>query len=250
MEMGMPALQRQLENKWLTDRQLGRYFATNSPGDLLMELRRLRRKGVFQFEVMLSQGYYDREKSRRDVILRTDVFKPVDVLGRVFERDTYGISVESDTPLSENEIIKLFMYLPPDLAERYLRFKLTNINQNLFEQIIARHKTRGGDDDFYDRIEYRSLVADGSMISYNDEPIAMGFQHRQVVRILIEKQGKLCTKDEFTESPDVFTGENYPDIDITLRKLVADVHRKLRSVVGKNCIKNVPSEGWLLELDP
>lgn len=86
--MEVATLIRRLENKTLSKHKLGRYFGTKSLEDLLLNLRKLRRDGYFNFEVMLSSEYFDREQAHRDVLLRTDVLEHYDPFSTM-QRDTY-----------------------------------------------------------------------------------------------------------------------------------------------------------------
>lgn len=132
----------------------------------------------------------------------------------------------------------------------YGRFKLNGIKPELYELIKAQQKARGADEDeFYDRVEYNDLVVDGVEVAYKDAPIdGLGFQHRQALRLLINKKGKLCFKDEFT-NPEAGIFNSSPR-DHALRNLIYEIRKALRAVVGQNCIISTPGEGWSLKLEP
>lgn len=250
MNMKLMSTLRRLENKAVSAPELNRYFRTKSLDDLLLTLRRCKRDGYFVFETILSAEYEEWQHSRREVLLRTDGLKPVDPFG-LLQRDTYGLGVEVNSPLSETQIIEVISKLPPEMAERYLRFKLHSIDESkLYELIASRVKAKSIDEDeFYDRVEYNGLVADGSEITYNGERIKMGFQHRQVVRVFIDKEGKACTLEDFTDHvAGVFTRGSYPNIHHTLRNLIYEVRNELKAVIGKDPISNSNSDGWYLDI--
>ncbi|MBW4061175.1 helix-turn-helix domain-containing protein [Candidatus Saccharibacteria bacterium] len=104
-------------------------------------------------------------------------------------------------------------------------------------------------DDESEHEEYKGVAVDSdNRISYRGTPIPFTFQEQQVMFVFLDNPERLLTKDAFTNNPDVFTREHYPDKDATLRKLIWAVHTKLKRVIGKDCIENVPREGWRLEI--
>ncbi|HKU18006.1 MAG TPA: hypothetical protein VJP80_01920 [Candidatus Saccharimonadales bacterium] len=98
-------------------------------------------------------------------------------------------------------------------------------------------------------LRYNGLVIKGTEVTYLGQPIYLGFQQLQVLRVFMKKPEVLRTKEVFKEDPDVFAGDDYSDVDETLGKLVPALHAKLRKVIGKKCIYNVPKNGWLLRID-
>lgn len=247
MKMELSPTFYRLENKTKSARELARYVGAKSPSELLLTLRRLSREGYLKFEVMLSGEYYEQDSAHTKLLLRADVLTHPDPFGAL-QRDVYGLGVKSETVLSEKEILEVMGKLPIDVAERYLKLRLRSMDKEKLHGLI---KSTGADKDEYaDRVEYNGLVADGAEITYYGEPIEMGFQHRQAVRLLLKKQGGLCSKGDFTKNVDIFTGDSYSDIDATLRNLLYELRKKLTAVIGKNCIKNTPSEGWYLKIDP
>ncbi|MBX6334738.1 hypothetical protein IRY61_05395 [Candidatus Saccharibacteria bacterium] len=248
-----------LTNKIVSKRELARYFDTDTIDELLLALREGASRGYFDFQVLFSKEYLVWSAARQELLRRADTFDGDDkgyTATLRIERETYGLDglflrSGGDRQLNDAEIVAVTRKLPSDLVERYLRFKLSNIDKKkVYELVANQQKVRGADDEFYDRVEYNGLVADGTEITYNGEPITMSFQHRQVVRLLLKKRGELCYKDEFTDNVDIFARANYPNPNKTLAKLVAAVHDELRAVVRKDCIVNVPKEGWKLVIEP
>lgn len=240
-----------LEDKAVSVNELARCFDTKSLDELLQKLQRLSWADYFKLEVSLSPEYFKWQSSHRELIFGNEIVESFDYAYRVMrERDTYGLSVSTVKPLTDEEISEVARKLPTEIANQYLRFKLQDISvEALLVELSKGHNMHNTDgDEFYDRIEYKGLAADGSEITYKGKPVVMGFQHRQVLRMLLERQGKLCTKDELTDNQDIFTKDDYPNLDTTLRKLIGAVRRVLTGTIGFNCIKNIPSEGWYLEL--
>lgn len=101
-----------------------------------------------------------------------------------------------------------------------------------------------------DEYSYKGITYgfDG-LVRFKDMKIPFSFQERQVMRIFLHKPEKLITKDIFTQNQDIFTRDKYPNIDDTLSKLISSVHRKLRQVIGKTCIQNIPEEGWYIKIE-
>ncbi len=242
--MNLIAAIHRLDNTVVSVNELDRYFGTKSLDELLQKLRQLAWDGYFELEVTLSTEYFAWQSSHRDLIYGNDIIPPFDYAYRSLrERDTHGLSISSVKPLTDEQISEVLQKLPANLANQYLRFKLWDVNsESLLELITSQQNIRGADpDEFYDRVEHNGLVADGSDITYKGKQVILGFQHRQVLRMLLEKKGKLCTKDEFTGNPDIFTDDSYPNIKATLRKLISALRTELKPTVGINCIKNTPS---------
>ena len=248
--MELSALVRRLDGKVVSEGKLSRYFGTKSLDELLLTLRRLARDDYFKFEVMLSAEYFAWADARRTVVLRTDVLVNAPDPFGALQQDPHGLSVKSGRPLSEIEIIEVVRGLPNDLAKRYVQFKLVGIDQERLQGFVEEQlKLRGGDEDeFYDRVEYNGLAIDGVKVTYNGETIdGLGFQHRQALRLLIKKKGKLCYKDEFTHAEAGIY--NTQPTDHALRNLVHEVRKALKPVTGLDCIKNTPGEGWSLRIE-
>lgn len=249
----MEAAVRRLSNKIVSANELNRYFDTKSVDELLQKLRLLVRDGYLEFEVSLSAEYFDWQKAHHNVVLNSDINYGADLgYGSLRKRDAYGLSINSPKPLQDEDVAEVIQKLPTHLTNQYMRFKLWDIDsERLLRLITKREKTNN--DEYYDRVEYNGLVADGAEIRYRGETIKMSFRHRQVVRLLLNKQGGLCYRDEFTDrhaSILKHPAAYYKNPNATLRKLIAEVHHELKVVIKKDCIENDPSEGWCLKLEP
>jgi hypothetical protein len=249
--MELAALLRRLEGKVLSGHELGRYLGTKSLDELLLTLHQLTREDYFKYEITLSKEYFDRQKAHRSVLYRRDVLVNAANPFGVLDWDTNGISVKSEAPLSDAETIDVIRKLPDDMAERYLQFKLRNIGQEkLYKYVAAQQKAHGADeDDFYDRVEHHGLVVNGSKVTYDGEPIKMGFQHRQALRVFIGKEGRVCSYDDFTDDvAGIFRRQNYRNINHTIRNLIYEIRIEIKTATNKNLIANSSSDGWYLDI--
>jgi hypothetical protein len=242
-----------VENKVLTKTQLNPYFNAASLEALIFDLREYGRNGYFEFEITLSPEYLDWERAHHDIMLNLDALKPPDGLLGVFQTNPYALTVpdskiKNKTPLLRNEVNEVVRRLPNDMAEKYLRFKLMRLDRDKIRKALASQpkntRTSAGE-----TLKYNGLVIKGTEVSYLGQPIYLSFQQLQALRVFMKKPEILRTKDIFKEDPDVFTGEDYHNIDETLGKLVPAMHAKLKKVIGKKCIYNVPKNGWLLRID-
>lgn len=254
--MNIKAAIRRLESRSVSASDLSCYFGTKSVDDLIQELRQLTWNDYFELEVFLSSEYFDWQKTHRDLIFGNDIIHPTDYAYKSMrERDTYNLSINTTRPLDRGELAEVMQKLPADILKLYIRFKLLNIDLDKLCMLIEERKADGGtnEDEFYDLVEYNGLSANGTEIAYHGTPIPMSLRHRLVVRLLLEKQGSLCFRDEFKDRRASIlkrpAGE-YKNVNETLRKLIADVHSELRAVIGKDCIENEPGEGWRLKLEP
>lgn len=207
MLMKPMTLLRRLENKVISVRELSRYLGTKSLDDLLLTLRRLAHEDYCGYDVTLCAEYFEWQRAHRDVIFENDILYPFDYTYKAMrERDTYGLSVKANKPLAEKEVAEIIQKLPPDLAEKHLRFKLTNIDQEkLYEFVMTQQKTSSTNkDEYYDRIKHNGLVVDGVEVTYNDEPVATSFQHRQTLRLLMKKKESCATKMNLKMRKQVF----------------------------------------------
>lgn len=244
MSIEPKVLFRRLENKEVSARDLSRYLGAKSLEDLLVTLRRLAYSDYFEYEVMLSEEYFDWQQAHRNVIFGNDI---VDDIGYAHKLDTYRLTVKAETPLSEEEVIDIVKKLPTDLAKQYFIFRLRDIDsEKLAKLFVVQH---GSDDEFEDRVEYNGLIVDGVEVTYNGESVdGLGFQHRQALRLLAKKGGRLCFKDEF-KGAEAGIFEHEPS-EHALRNLIYEVRKALRRVTSANCIKNTPGEGWSLTIEP
>lgn len=234
-----------LEGKILTKAELGRYFDAPSLDAMLLDLRMYRRSGYLDFAVSISPDYFDWERARYELQMSADVLEPYDPFGAL-KRSPFGIYYKPDTPLSDTEIKDAVSKLPSDMAERYLRFKLHNIDLPQLKDALSAAPVPSED---IETLEYNGLAAHGSEITFHGATIAMPFQQRQLLRAFMSRPETLIAPDELIEDPDIFSpSRTYSDPYKTLSKLVAEVHTKLRQVIGSPCIFNEPKEGWRLQV--
>jgi hypothetical protein len=246
MKMNILAvLPSKIQNKAKTRFELQRYFGAKSIESLIIILQRGQSNGYFTFDVTLSPEYYAQQRDKYDVLSgKTDSYTPTEFLGMA----AYGLRKETNKPLTKAEVREFISDSSSDMTEQYLLFTLRNIDYKKLGEIVRPKSKQTDKDEDYDRVEYRGLVAQGASITYLNSPIYMSFQHRQVVRLLLSRNGELCTKDMFTGNVDIFTRDHYPDIFATLRKLIAEVRAELKMVTKNNCIKPVQKDGWYLDL--
>ncbi|MCA9332131.1 hypothetical protein KC968_04305 [Candidatus Saccharibacteria bacterium] len=244
-------LPRKIQNKAVSKYELDRYFQTNSIEQLVDILQQGERAGLFSFDVTISAEYLDWREARRKLLYPPEL--GIDLgFAQPVPYGLYELSskIKNAKPLNRMELKRVVTNIPHNTLEQYLRFRLYGIDyKKLHNEVNSKIHHTDKDED-YDKLEYNGLMAMGAEITYLNEPIYMSFQHRQVVRLLLSKNGKLCTKDEFTENVDIFTGDDYHDINATLRKLISAVRLELKTVIKNDCIKAIPEEGWYLALDP
>jgi hypothetical protein len=132
----------------------------------------------------------------------------------------------------------------------YIDFEITDQKFRRSIELASKNSEPIGDEDPEELESEGLLIGRDGLVSYSGENIALTTQERDLLRVLMKRPGELCTKDDFKDPHvGIFKSDhNYPDIDTTLRKLIAATHKKLRAAVGHNCIMNVASEGWRLEL--
>lgn len=255
MNMEITSVPYGVKNKWLSKHDLDRYFTAGSLDELIFALREYARNGYLGFEVALSLDYFKWEKAHRDVVLNADALLPPEPFF-VAQRSTHGLDslrdkAEKGTPLTRFEVNDVIGKLPNDLAEKYLRFSLYNIDRDALQEILAAapNDKPGNKRKAYAALEYNRLMVKDAEVSYHGKLIHMGFQQQQVLRVFMKNPEQLRTKDEFLDDPDIFTRGNYPDIDATLSKLIAATRAKLKKVVGQNCIYSKPNDGWILRIE-
>lgn len=116
---------------------------------------------------------------------------------------------------------------------------------------LASKNSEPIDEEDPDELESEGLlISRDGLVSYKGKALTFTAQERDILRVLLKRPGELCTKDDFKDPHvGIFKSDhNYPDIDATLRKLIAATHKKLRAVIGHQCIINVSGEGWRLAL--
>jgi hypothetical protein len=239
-----------IQNKAVSIYELQKYFDAKTIESLLLILQQGQSDGYFTFDITLSPKYLDWEEDHRKLLSgETENYKPIDLFTvRAYSIRVSDAKIKKKVPLTGHEIRGVVSALPSNMSEKYLLFTLRNLDNKKLREIVKPKINRTDKDEDFDMIEYNGLIVRGARITYLNEPIHMSFQHRQVVRLLLSNNGELCTKDKFTENPDIFTGDDYPNVYATLRKLIAEVRAELKTVIKKNCIKSVSNEGWYLEL--
>ena len=238
-----------LQNKIVSKHKVDRYFSAKSLDELIIGLHQYVREGYFKLDVTLSTEYLDWENKHQEILFQTDVLNHYDPFG-VMQRGKYGLShLTTKTSLSRTEIAEVIEKLPNDMAELYLQFKLSEIDQKRLRDRVAETQSKNKRRTAYDTLKYNGLEASGAEITYLKKPIDMGFQELQVARVFLENPEKLRYKDMFTTNREIFPGDLYPDVIETLGKLVPAVHKKLRKAVGKKCIFNKRKEGWYLKIE-
>lgn len=249
--MKLKLMPESLEDKVLRKEDLDRYFSNTSIENLVLLLRSLRRSGCLNFEVTMDKQYLSLIKDRETLALRSDVLIPIN-RGFNITNDTYGLGrlhtkFKNEEPLSESDIVLVAESLPEDIALKYLGFKLFNIDWEAYEEAVTENPIEEKLEDSYDRVEFNGLTVDGGQVSYRGREMQVSFQHRQVIRLLVSKQGGLCTRDDFLDDYwSIFNRQNYANIDATLRKLISAVRGELVHGTGKDLIVNEPNEGWKL----
>lgn len=145
-------------------------------------------------------------KDHHTLSIRSDILIPIhpDIVIPVYRLNISEAKIINKTPLSETEIIDALSTLPYDMAEKYLRFKLINLNYKKLREIVKAKNTSAVKDEAYDRLEYNGLVAKGTRITYLGQPIYLGFQQRQVLRVFLDRPEQLISPDIFINNPDIF----------------------------------------------
>ena len=253
--MNIDAQIKNIDGKKLAWHKLALLLGEKSLYELIKKLRIYsREEDYFDYEVTLVSEYFDWTQARRDIQFRTDVFKPFDPIG-LLQSDPCGLRVKADIPLSEKELNEVIEKLPLDIAERYLRFALVNINQDEFVRFVAglMGKNNTDKDIFYKPVRYGGIEIDGSTISFNGKPFEMGYHHRQAMRVFVEKQGGSCDYDDFKDDDaEIFTKSlrEYPNINHTIRGLIYDLRKELFDATGERLIENHKNGGWYLDINP
>ena len=145
---------KSLEGRAIDSDELNHYFATEHIDDLINALYGYEKGGYFKLDITLSTGYISRERTHARMIDRTDVNGSSDY---ILPKKNYGLGkllpkVEAQASLTPVEVDYLIDKLPRDKVEQYLRFKLTDINKQKFQDELADHIAR------YQETEPRSIA--------------------------------------------------------------------------------------------
>ncbi len=241
---------KKLVNRYVSSQELARYFGNNSAEALVISLRQGRQDGLFRFSITLDPEYVDWGEAKHKAQFPVD-FHGAD-LGFVrvprYKFENLSSKIIEGEALSEDEIQKVISELPHDIMEKFLRFKLSNLDYDALKDITPKNKPRRKKDT-YTRIEREGLMIDETEVSYNGRPISLGFQHRQVLQVLLVHYGKLVAHDLFTNNRDIFPKDVYKkDLNVRIAQIISELNKKLATIVGQNCIENTSSEGWTLKI--
>ena len=241
---------KKIVNKYVSSRELKRYFGDSPVEALVVALRQGLSEGLFGFDITLDPDYIEWGEAWHKAQFPVD-FSGSD-LGYVrslrYKFEDLSYKIISGESLSENEIQRIIGELPRDITEKYLRFRLCSLDYDKLKKIVSPKK-KSHKKDTYVRIERDGLVIDGATVFYNDKLIDMGFQHRQVLRVLLEHYDHLVEHDTFINNRDIFSKEDYKkDLKERIGQIISEVHNKLRIAIGEDCISNTQSEGWTLKI--
>ena len=238
-----------IQNKTLSKYELDRYFQTDSVESLIVTLKKGEFAGLFNFDVYLSAEYLgwvkDKHKLLNPPTFGTD-------LGFAKPYKLYDLSdkIQNGEPLSEADIARVVAELPQEIAERYLRFRLRNIDYEELRSSVTTKNSRAHKDEYSEHVKYKGLAVVGARVTYLGTPVHLSFQHRQVVRVFLQHPDAIVAPDIFISDPDIFNpNKDYDDARETLGKLIPAVHKKLKAVIGEKCIFNEPNEGWRLNIE-
>jgi len=191
--MKMNSIPYGVKNKLLSKRELDRYFTPGSLDELIFTLREYARIGYLRFEVILSSDYFKWEQAHRDVMLNADALLPIDPFF-VAQKSTHGLypphdKAKSESPLSRAEINNVISKLPNDMAEKYLQFKLTDVDREKLRSIVAARPIVKDEDS--EPLEYAGLRIYDTEVTYLDEPIKLAYKERHVLRVFMEN-AEIC----------------------------------------------------------
>jgi hypothetical protein len=241
-----------VQNKAKSRYGLEKYFGAETVEQLLFTLRQARRANYLNFDVTVDPAYLLWQEERRKVVLRADGdYQPTHLLNS-FLPDNSGLrwlstKIRNNTSLTDQEIARAIHEAPSDVAERYLRFTLRDIDQKGLRKIVKQPKRRASG---YGDYEYKGLSIRGVEVVYQGKSIYMSSQQREVLRVFLSAPEALRTPDIFTGNTDIFSpSRHYNDVNVTLGKLIPAVRKKLQEAIGEPCIINTPKEGWTLKIE-
>jgi len=241
---------KKLVNKYVSSHELERYFGNSSVEALVVALRQGRLEGFFEFDITLDPGYIEWSEAKHKAQF------PVDFLGtdlgyaRAPRYKFEGLSskINNGESFSESEVQNVIGELPHDIAEKYLRFRLRNIDYDELRRVVRPLLRHNKTDDSHDKVEYNGLIVQGTLVSYLGKTISMPPKHREVIRFFVKNSDRLIFKDEFIEERDIIDATKLTRPYETLSKLIPAVHKDLRPIIGE-CIYSVPGEGWRLKIE-
>src|SRR5581483_1688308 len=181
--------------------------------------------------------------------------KPTDPFG-VLRQRKYRLAIldheiKTDTPLSAAEISVVIDTLPTDMAEQFLRFRLSSIDQKRLREIVASRPAAplyGPRVDNYYVVGHKGLIVGIADVTYKRRPIDMTEQQRELLRVFVSRPGVKLLYDVFYDNPQIFKrSKKHKNPHATVSKLISATHAILIPVVGE-CIFNKREDGWYLEI--
>jgi hypothetical protein len=248
---------RGLEKKVVAKHELDPFFKVISLEDLVYTLYEFARTGYLKYEITLSGEYLEWEEARIRAMLDTRPLKLVDPFGTLRQRKYYlailGREIKTDIPLSAAEISEVIRVLPTDLAEQFLRFRLSKIDQKKLREVIAARpaisKRTPRIDNHY-TVGIKELVISGGEVTYKRKPVPMNRRQKEFLRMFLEKpEATLLSPDRFINNPEIFKPDKTYDYPaVTLSKLVSETRQILKQTVGE-CIFRDANGDWYLRIE-
>jgi hypothetical protein len=248
---------RGLEKKIVSKYELDSFFSVISLEDLASTLHRFANEGYFKIEIMLSNEYLEWEEASAQAIPDPNLLTPPEILfGTSNPKRHYlaimGRPIKIDTPLSVRETNYVIRELAStNSAERFLRFRLSNIKQKELREIVtARPDTSSPKQkiDNYYVVEHKGLVVGITDVTYKGERIDLLPQQRELLRVFVDHPGRTMHYETFYDNPEVYKRDKtHKDPKATVSKLINATHKMLKPKVGE-CIFNKPEEGWYLKI--
>jgi hypothetical protein len=241
-----------IQNKAVSRYALEKYFGAKTVEQLLLILRHARRANYLNFGVTIDPEYLVWQEGRLRVAIRAEGNSQPHYPFSVLLPDTSGLAwlltkIRNNTPLTDQEIARAIHEAPSDVAERYLRFTLRDIDQKELREFVKQPKRRASG---YGDYEYKGLSIRGVEVAYQGKSIYMSPQQREVLRVFLAAPEALRTPDIFTGNADIFSPKrHYNDVNVTLGKLIPSVHKLLQEAIGEPCIFNKAKEGWKLKIE-
>jgi hypothetical protein len=204
---------------------------------------------------MLSSEYLDWEEARTHAMLDTSPLKLIDPFGAL-RQQKYRLAIldheiKTNTPLRVAEIGVVIDTLPTDMAEQFLRFKLSGIDQKSMREIVAARPStsrRGAKVDNYYVVGHKGLIVGITDVTYKGKLIDLAEQQRELLRAFVARPGATLSYDVFYDNPEIFKpGKVHKNPHETVSKLISKTHQIVRQTIGE-CILNKPGEGWYLKI--
>ena len=246
---------RGLEKKVVPKSELDPYFSVISLEDLVFTLHQFAQDSYFKYDVMLSNEYHAWEEARTHAMLDTSPLKPTDPFGAL-RRRKYRLAIldreiKTNTPLTAAETSTVIGTLPTDLAEQFLRFRLSEIDQKRLREVVAARPgslRRGAKIDNYYVVGNKGLIVGIADVTYKRKLIDLTKQQRELLRVFVDRPGVKLSYDVFYDNPEVYKpGKTHKNPHETVSKLISKTHTILKQTVGE-CIFNKQEEGWYLKI--